>query len=350
MARFHFGLIALLLLTAWAYATLRSATFVYEDYNPQLSLDLQAERDNRGPWQGWHAELHAVRFFPRGLTNVTMRLQGGHSAAAYHLANVGLHLVNGTLLYALIWPMGPIAAIWTALLFLLLPLAHEAVSYVSARTDLLMTLCVLLMLLATQARRPWDIPLVMLSAAGAVWAKESGAVAVLLLPLWLRYQGQSWRRWRVPAVCALAALGWIGIGFIRGGSVEGVRVWHAVSLYTSPAPHGPIWYAAVQAAAVCRLIGLFFMPDGFSIDHDWELVSPWLAGLAVFAVGLAVIVALRRFPSAWALAVLWVLLALLPRFIVAQPEYVHEQHMYLPLIGMCLAVGLGVQGRTEVWA
>ena len=126
-------LAGLLVLTAALYAPTRTHRFVYEDHN----------------WLRAVTEMPAVSLMPsRALSYATHHLTWrlvGFDPGLYHLGNVALHLMNGLLVYAVAVALIPgSAAVWGAGVFLLHPLNSEAVNYVSARTDLLMTGGVLL--------------------------------------------------------------------------------------------------------------------------------------------------------------------------------------------------------------
>lgn len=329
------GLLALLVVTALVYSPLRSAGAVYEDRNPWIDVEPRLAPDLRGGWEGWAMERPIFSARPRMLSNVTMRLQGWHADAieTYHGVNVAVHLVNGILLWALLVPAGVVPTFWMTALWLLHPIQSQAVNYVSARPDLLMTTMVLLMLWASQ-RTTWSrIVLTGSCALLAMLAKESGVVVLALLPLWLVWQRRWEWRWGVAVTGLACVMGWMAFRLAYPLS--------AIRAYTAPAPHGPFWSAAVQAAALWRLLALVVWPVGFTIDHDFDLVGPGLALLAAGALVAVIVMAWRaraRWPAA-AFGVAWVLLALAPRFVVPLPDYVGERHCYLAFLGLALAAG-----------
>ncbi|MBI2987897.1 MAG: tetratricopeptide repeat protein [Deltaproteobacteria bacterium] len=104
----------------------------------------------------------------------------------YHLTNTALHVLNSVLAYFLMrLYVSPVIALMTTLLFAVHPIHTEAVTYISGRSDLLMSLFVLggaLLFLRSERRKSWwlylaSLPLFFLS----LFAKETAVV----LPLWL---------------------------------------------------------------------------------------------------------------------------------------------------------------------
>lgn len=336
-------LIALLVWTAVLYSGSLQAGFVYEDQ----FLPTEA-------WRGWSHEWATITFSPRSLSTLAFRLQASQSPKAYHAVNVGLHLVCGTLVYALVLPYGPVAATVTTALWLIHTLGSEAVLYVSQRTDLIASACLLLMLLATRLRGPWNA----MGAVGcgllALWAKESAVVLVFLLPLWLWYEQRWSRLWTVAVAIGACAVGLAAIPLLRSsGSVgDGVHQWNMLAQYTAPAAHGPFWFASVQCAAVWRLLALIVWPSGFTVDHDWDLVSPALALTALAASLLMLVLAYRGSARhrTFAFCVFWIVFSLAPRFVVPLPDYVNEHQFYLSRFGPFLLLGVMVQAVCEFWS
>ncbi len=338
---------ALLLLTIVAYGSLASADFVYEDRRPDYGVDPTVIwPDYRASWDGWRTEL-AVWFpnhaksqagpMPRLLTTTSYRLNMWADARprGFHLTNVAIHLVNGALLYAVALPLGMSAAAIAAGVFLLHPINSEAVSYVAARTDLLYAAAVLLMLWSAGGASWLRVAFVTFCGLLAVLAKESGVSVILLLPLWL-WLRQRWEaRWWLPlGAWSVGALG-VAYRLLHVSSSGVAHPWQAIAAYTSPAAHGALGYAAVQAVALWRLLALWVWPVGLSIDHDLDRV-PVAIGVVALLAGLGVVLTVR---ARWArFGIGWLLASLALRFVWPMPEYLHEQHLYVPMIGMCLAL------------
>ncbi len=346
-------LFGLLLLTILAYGRLGSEGFVYEDRNPLYGLAADAPwPDYRIPWAGWRAELSPwipqyklgrVGPTPRLLSTLSYRLNMWADATprGFHLTNLAIHLVNGVLLYAVALPFGSSVALMATMLFLLHPLNSEAVSYVSARPDLLYATAILLMLLSARSDTWGRIGLTMMCGALAVLAKESAIVVIGLLPLWLWFIERWSPRWWLPLGVWLTG----GLAVVYrlvhvSASAGAAHPWAAIAAYTSDAPHGVLTYAAYQALALVRMLGLLIGLHGFSIDPDIEAHSLLVASASlVLLVSLAVLAwQCRHASSVSTFAIGWLLVSLSLRFVWPMPEYLHEQHSYVPFLGLWIAL------------
>ncbi len=333
-------------LALMALSPLRSAGLVYEDRDPLAYMETSREVMTR-PWHGWTAERGVLMPAPRSLTNASYRVQAwaGATASGYHAGNVAIHLLNGLLLAWLVGSTG-LAAV---LLFVLHPINMEAVAYLSARTDLLCATGILLMLIASE-RDDWTAPAgATVGAAVAVLAKESGIVAILLLPIWLIYRRRWHREWAVTmSMWALSALPLVYRLVHVSATAGAARPWGAIAAYTSNAAYGVVGYAAMQSAALLRLLALIVWPNGFSIDHDFDRLPFVVALIAGAFVVAGLLWALRDWRdrehlTAPAFMVLWVIGSLAIRFAVPMPEYLHEQHLYVPLIGVWIGLAVGIR-------
>lgn len=312
-------LAVLLLVTACLYLPLRDAPFVYEDEN----------------WQG-ATVMHWTPPPSRALAVWT--LQHTLNPRTAHLVNVAIHLSTGTLVYALAATVaGPTAAIVASGLFLLHPLNSEAVSYVSSRTDLLMTFGIVLAVWGALALvGAWRIAAISIGLLIASMSKELGAVGVLLVAMSVA----AWQREsrRVLGVLALVLL----VGVV----IQGARIasWAALESWSGGSSLGWHAYLQAQAYALTRLLSLVVWPVGFTIDHDWLGVSPFVAPWAVLLAVSIPAVAISAWSSsrllAWGMA--WITLSVLPRFLFRTNELLSEHQMYLATVGVCVLIGAGV--------
>lgn len=307
--------LALVLLTAAIYAPAVRYGFAYED----------APHPN-GSWRTLGTALLELRP-SRTLVGATWSAD----PVRLHLGSLALHLLNGVLVGLLAWRLG-ITPAWLPLgIFLLHPLATEAVVYLSARGDLLATTGVLLAALgATLAPAP-AVALVLVGGALALTGKEAGVAVVGLVPLVLARARRP--GWAAPA----AAVGLLAAVALRGWPA-------AVAINHSPlwAPIGPWSWIGLQAVAAWRLLGLTIVPIGLSVDHDYARAGVALQGLAAGAlVGLAALgLAFWHQAPRVAFGLLWMLLAIAPRFLVRTPTSVLPEHQwYLSLVGAALALG-----------
>lgn len=320
------AVILLALLTVFTYRPLRSAEFVYED---EFAITTAPQVLTPNDVEPWH---------PRWLTQATEQatvLIAGISPFAFHAGNLALHLLNGVLLLVLARQLGwsTVGSLTALLIFWLNPLASEAVSYASGRTDLILCLGVLITLLAASAAAPSELTRlgVVVGLLIAWGGKETGACAALLLVLlWIvlpEYRPE--RRWWIP----IFLVGCAGTAFVLRPIVNNPYAWQM--------PHGGLGYLSIQLTAMWRLLALLVYPVGFTIDHDFYRVTEPL-GLTVLAMTVILSVVVYRLKERlpWVtLSAFWVLVALAPRFFVRIPEFLHEQHMYTALVGVSLLAG-----------
>lgn len=306
------GLIGLLLVTAALYLPVRDGGLVYEDVN-------------------WHQALYRERariyvgLPSRSLGLLSLRWTRALTVA--HGVNVGLHLVAGTLVYAVAATLAtPLVAVGAAGLFLLHPLQIEAVAYLTGRWDLLVTVTILASVWG--ALHGWW-GLVAVGVAASAGAKEIGVLAgplvLLTLGCWAPHRLRG--GWVVGTLLVGLLLllvpsgGWVTMTPGYGGS-GGSRA----------------TFAAWQLIGLGRELALVIWPVGFTIDHDPMGLSPLWGLLAIGgAIGGAGWTIWRRsWLGAWTLG--WVLLTLAPRLVVRSAEFINEHQWYLPMAGLCVGV------------
>jgi hypothetical protein len=296
-------------------------------------------------WEDDHAlEAPAAWTLPgRGLSQWTVDAIG-LDAGRQHAANIGLHLTTGLLVYAVAGEIvAPTAALIAAAVFLLHPINSEAVSYVSARGDLLVALWTLLAVWAALgwADRPglWRAGVAAISIVAAAMSKEIGLIAIPLVILSLRVFRQDipLARWIQGALlCALTL----------AMTVAWPRLVNVIA--TVPGAGGPVFdlpmVLLLQATAVWHLLALYAWPVGLSIDHDIVgLSSYWKAAACLLTATVAVLAvwARRRIPLlTWAIG--WVAICVAPRFVFATSEFIHEYHLYPALTGISIVTGSAV--------
>lgn len=312
--------VLLIVIVALLYAPTLSSGWVYEDWNdPQRFMALPT----------WGAFLDR---WNRSLTTGSLLLSGAFSPMepwGYHLVSVALHAVNTGVLFWLgyamwneTWP-----AFVCALLFAVHPIQTEAVAYISARPDLLMTTFVLLALLAAEYEH-WLWMLV--ACVCAVLAKESGIVAGPLALWWAVGREKSIPRW----LYALSALG-LGVG------TAAIVARYDLSGFD-------LTYTAQETAKLWYLLSKVAIPVGLSIDHDYGWFPqgfPMLALMGTIALACWSLVSARM----WAFGAAFVLIAIAPRLLTPLLEGLHEHHLYICTIGIFLAlVGSFQKGRYGV--
>ncbi len=309
-------MLIVLLLTILAHVPALRAGFVYEDQHWIPSV-LGNDNDR---WSGDN------RFSASNVLFDMDRALYGANPTGYHLTNLLVHLGNGALVYHLaIAVADPTVAVIASSLFLLHPLQTEAVDYVVERTELAAVSCVLgVLLLSFRRLTPWTALAMVVLAFVSIETKVAVGVTVfLLLPLvtWSRLD----RRVGVVLACVAALVAPTMLVKLSDRSVASSGYLHAF---------------LIDTVAWCRYVSLAIIPVGLSVDHDFSVASRTMVAMAgcLFAAYVGIATWWRRQPIG--LALLWVVLAVLPRMLIATNESLNEHHFYGPMVGVSLVIGL----------
>jgi protein O-mannosyl-transferase len=265
----------------------------------------------------------------------------------WHLTSLLLHVAVTFLVYQV--GIKLLKERWTAalaaLLFAFHPIHVESVAYVTASTDLLVTLFALLSFLAyfrfreEQPASPLYFVAALILAAFATMSKET---AVMFPWLLVAYEAlreppagttQSWKRfaWTLPffgVVGAYLAVRTMLFGLNAGPGPGGSRILAFV-------------YIPLVLASYLRNV---FWPVHLSFFYPAEWVSQWTVprGLALVLVTAAVVFAWNRYRerSGVRLQLLWAAIlfapALLGVFAWGREDWVHDRHMYWATVPVCL--------------
>jgi hypothetical protein len=329
---------------------------------------------------------------------VDWHLWGGQPAG-FHLTSIFLHALNTILVYVLGRRLcGRTCALIGAALFATHPAAHEAVYWMAARFDLLVTLFTLCALVLLSRERLLERSLGVTAFALALLSKESAiALIVLTVAEDVIVHRRDWR----TVVRRLLPLAGVAVGYVviraqvpdlaaAGGRLPKLVVLAAALaslLLASWLParrrhpqrrrfgSGALW---ITVGGVALLVGLFWPATsawmrqklGFVAYAVYYLVSPVVLpppsprfftpgtaadGLPGLITALVIVIALwraRRWLAAHAVAANWVVFtaaALIPVLsLTGSPRYV-----YLATAGAALLAGCVFQalsGRARVWA
>ncbi len=199
--RNRFGLPLLLLITALAYLNSFAGSWQFDDYAVLLSDPRVQSLD------AWWTSLPHLR--PLFKLSVAINHQLGAGLLGFHAVNLGLHLINVALLFALLRmllaPSLPEATasfttLFVCAVFALHPAQTEAVTYLSGRSVSLEAMALLLAMCAWQrwllhGNRRWLLA-VLIALLLALASRESAVIAPLLLAwlTWLHRQPQHLHR------------------------------------------------------------------------------------------------------------------------------------------------------------
>jgi hypothetical protein len=282
----------------------------------------------------------------------------GTNPAGYHLINLLLHLGAGLFVYLIlnraVTEETKHVPFWTALLFLIHPMATETVTYISGRASGLMAFFYLFafFLYIKASEHPDAMKLRRLYLSGSVLSlilslgsKETAVTFPLALLLWdlliRRLRGTSLR----TAILSGHLPFWIVV-FLAAA-------WASVHpRYTALAQFSftlrPFWDNALsELHAMAYAVLLFFTPWNQNFDHDlpdFHSLSQWplsLDLLLLFGTAASVWVSRRRYPLV-AFGLGWFIIQLLPISLIPRNDLLSERNLYLPLVGLLLAmVALG---------
>ena len=313
------SLLCLLVLTTLAYAASLRGEYVYEDMRDAGRYETSVV------WPGWSDALSRSLRPTGGTTFVqtSVAYLTDTSPQAQRAVSLAWHLGNGALLWLLARRvLAPAAALVAVGIFLLHPLQTESVAYVAGRSELLVGTALLAALLA--AERGWWV-IAWGTAASAILGKHAGVMALALVPLWA-----SWRRlptW-TPHVrnvwwMACGIVAWVGLDFLRDRALFLAR------------PDD----IAATLAAWARLLALWIVPWGQTIDHDWAAMPAYAGLVAVLGWAAGSILAVWQRQRWVSMAIIWSLVVVLPRLLVQVGEGPHEHHLYGVTIALSLAIG-----------
>ncbi|MBI2566016.1 MAG: tetratricopeptide repeat protein [Candidatus Schekmanbacteria bacterium] len=291
----------------------------------------------------------------------------GVSPTAFHLVDVGLHLVAAAILWALFRSVA-IARQQTAVavaIFALHPLQTEAVTYAWGRSEQLATVFAFTAMLSYargraaathRCRRTW-LGLAALSFAFALASKESAFFCPFL-------------------ILAVELFGWHG-GSLRGTLRDG-RMWARLSPLLMLAVSYILWRNALfgavgqtepsrgvgvwsnmltQGKVICMYLGLFAVPARQTLWWEWPRTSELLQPGVIAAVVLlgflgCVAVAVRKSRPALALGIVWFFVALAPSSSVVPITIVMQEYrMYAAVAGLglvCAALLLSASPRPPL--
>ena len=339
-------LLAAVVLTVLAYLPSLHGPFLWDDLSE--IRDNPALRTLVPPWrpmlEGGELPHRPLPYFTFALNHAVH----GPEPTGYHIVNVAIHLANGLLVWWVVREslraragrdanLAASAAMATAAIWLVHPLATQAVSYVYQRIELLAALFSLgtlaAFIAAAGSRRPWRwYALSVLCCAAGMACKEWVVVVPIVVLLYdFAFVSSSWTavRSRSPYYAALAAT-W-GILWLVIRSQAGRYPEAGFSLGES------LVYAANQPAVIVWYLSRLVLPTGQSLDHGAVLETdlfgsgwPRLAAVAVFAAGVMMVVFnLRRRPVTAFLVVAFLLLLAPTSSFVPVHDVCVEHRMYL---------------------
>ena len=330
-----------------AYANSLPNPFIFDDYHVIVRNAYIKSFEHLGLFfKGLTTSEPLARGMYRPLLMITFAVNhflNGLNPYGYHLVNIFIHFLNALMLFAILGVLFKDLAISrrlaTVLLFAWHPLNTEAVTYISCRSDLLVSFfilssffCYLGYCRTASCRGYWLSVILYLSA---LLTKETGVVIVGLLAAYeLIYEGGLRRRWQRLTLRFLPfAVVTLGYFLLRKVYIGG--------LLANPAVIPNRSYLAnvlTQSAVSFYYLWLFMFPFGLSVDHSFPVITSLFWPLAVLSLAsLTLIICLclsRRPPPVIAFSGLWYFICLAPKFYARLNFVCAEHHSYPALFSL----------------
>lgn len=341
-------IIVLCSVTVTVFAGTFSGDFHYDDSSTIL------ENLHLDGWRTFVGHLdHMVRPVLYG-TFLFDRSLHGNNPAGYHLLNLLLHLGSGFLVYLILTravteDTRPVP-FWTALVFLIHPITTETVTYISGRASGLMAFFYLFafFLYLKASEHPDAVTLRRLYLSGSVLSlvlslgsKETAITFPLALLLWdlllRRLRGTSLR----TTVLSGHLPFWVVVLFAVAWAMVHPRYSALAQFSLTLRPLLDNLLSELHAMAYALL--LFFCPWKQNFDHDlteFHSLLQWplpLSLLLLLGTPTAALVAVRRLPLV-TFGLAWFFIQLLPTSLIPRNDLLSERNLYLPSIGILLAI------------
>jgi protein O-mannosyl-transferase len=338
----------LCLLVSLVYINSFSGVFQFDDFKVIVNY---ARAHSFASWLYYFS--HNIR--PLLKLSYTFNWTSGEGLFGFHLFNLSVHVINTLLVYLISlrffssrgYLLYTNAAFITALLFGLHPVQTEAVTYITGRSVSLMAMFYLAAMLAyiygeeknkgllTYVTSPIFFVL-------AVLTRETALTLPAALLLW----DATKRDGRWAGAFRRTAVHW-GLLILMLGAII-IHMKYKQLLDFSYDLRGVKENLLSQFNGLGYLLSRLVMMNKLNIDPDVPVFSSWTAAvvlkailiLSVLATGLITFKKNRLI----GFGILWFFLHLAPtNSIVPRLDIANERHMYLPVFGIFLIVGMGIE-------
>ena len=344
------SLATVVVVAALAYANALGNGFVLDDgaiihTNPLVTSPAQAWRAFVSPY--WPEGIGAGQYRPLGILSFALDwLIAGGDPRWFHAVNVLWHVAASALVWVLAAEvLAPAAALIAGVVFAVHPVHVEAVANVVGRLECMAAAFVLVALLAHR-RDHWSAPV--LFALGLL-SKESAIVFLALAAANDFLLEADWRTTLRMRRSRYVAYGLVLLAYasvllavfrdrevaIQAKVLTGATLAERLTLVAKVLPH---------------YVRLLVAPSQLSASYAPNVIAPDTHRSASIALGVAIVIGVaigavatarsRRWPL-MAFALLWVPITISPvsNVLFASGVLLAERTLYLPSVGLCLAVG-----------
>ena len=324
--------------------------FQFDDYI--VVVNDQSLRDSARLWQELPISLRSLTKLSYALNYALAKLEPG----SYHLVNLWFHLLSALEIFYLTGKILPNSApFWAALLFTIHPMQTETVTYISARSNVMMAFFYLAGLIgAIRGLSLWQsgekktiktaawFAVALLGYLAALASKEAAItlpVAVIIYDLYFLQGTKQQRQGRFLLYALLFALA-TGIFGLLMLHPRYLRLFH--NMLDTLAVRSLGAHILTQPVILVTLLGRFFCPFYLNIDSDYQLISG-LEYYAIFALFilfslLALAIYLFRRLPVLSFGIVWFFVTLLPHIVLPRTDFINERHLYLPSVGILMGL------------
>lgn len=258
----------------------------------------------------------------------------------YHIINMLLHFLNGILLYLLLKTLrknvSKILLLFISLLFIIHPINTEAVTYISSRSDLMVTFFLLsILLLYLKEKRFLLFPLYILSLG----TKETAlCIPIIICGYQLLFENKNIKSLLKDKknLLFLASLGLITFFY-----------WQYKTLYFAGFTTGKIRSILsniiLQSWGTFYYLKIFLFPFNLNIFHYTEefnsllKIKAIIPVLSMAALVYSIFFTRKRYPLL-SLGIFLYIVGLIPKFYASLKVPLMEHHFYLPSIGIYIVL------------
>lgn len=278
----------------------------------------------------------------------------------FHLSMFILFIVQGFFMYLLYLKIfdlsqrhkwNSLAALLAVAWYMLHPANAETINYITARSDLISTLFVvisLVMFAYSSFCRRWYLYFIPF-ALGMLTKPVSAAFVLLLFAYLLYFEGKCAPTGKKDAETTKGS----AIGQALKKTAPSFLFCLLLILFTkkmTPATFAPggapfFNYVITQPYVILHYFTSFFLPIGLSADTDWKpsasMSDPrFLAGALFLAILLFAAVAVSRYKKTLPISfgILWFFIALLPTSLFPLAEVMNDHRIFFPFVGLMMSV------------
>lgn len=346
-------LLLVFIITFVAYFPSFSVPFYFDDFSSIVDNPLLRQPDLSPLWQNYGMRFIGYLSFWANVQLFEFNLM------AFHSVNLGIHLLNGFLVYQLtlllaayFHPQSPnikYLALLTALIWLLHPLNTQAVTYIVQRLASLVSLFYLLALISYLKLRlynqskTWFIGLLIAVTLGALTKQNFFTLFTLLVLFELLFMQDKFQRFvSISTVISIIAFALILLAARYSPTIQGY-----IDLLDSLTRENTVFsrhnYFITQLVIVAHYLAKYFYPVNLQLDMYYEITKQatyiHFSAFLLHAIIISSSVALRKTKPLICFGIIFFYTGHLVESAIAPiTDLAFEHRTYLPNIGLTIAL------------